>query len=100
MVAWIEENISEGGPIETIAEILGHTDTKTTILYLGLNMEDQASAMRKLAEFQEQNRFPQNYGNINRAREKSGQSWISVRETYWLEPVLNHVRFTTPIESY
>ena len=75
-----------GVPIETIAEILGHADTKTTILYLGLNMEDQASAMRKLAEFQEQNRFPQNYGNINRAREKSGQSGIPAHEFIWLDP--------------
>jgi integrase/recombinase XerD len=57
-----------GVPIETIAEILGHADTKTTILYLGLDMGDQVSAIRKLAEFHEQNRFPQNYGNINRAR--------------------------------
>jgi hypothetical protein len=31
----------------------------------------------------------------------SGQNWISVHETYWLEPVLNHVRFTqSPIESH
>jgi hypothetical protein len=28
--------------IETIASILGHSDTKTTLLYLGLDQEDMA----------------------------------------------------------
>ena len=65
-----------GVPIETIAEILGHADTKTTILYLGLNMDDQADAMTKLAEFQDKMRSPQSYGKSGRARQKSGQSGI------------------------
>jgi integrase/recombinase XerD len=65
-----------GVPIETIAEILGHADTKTTILYLGLNMDDQASAMSKLAEFQSTIRSPQNYRKSGLARQKSGQSGI------------------------
>lgn len=75
-----------GVQLETIAEILGHADTKTTILYLGLNMDDQASAMNKLAEFQEKNRSPQSYGKSGRARQKSGQSGISAHEMIWLTP--------------
>lgn len=65
-----------GVPIETIAEILGHADTKTTLLYLGLNMEDQADAMQKLAQFQSKFLGPQNYGPRGEARQKSGQSGI------------------------
>jgi integrase len=41
-----------GVPLETIKEMLGHEDTKTTVLYLGLNMDDQADAMKKIGEFQ------------------------------------------------
>ncbi len=41
-----------GVPLETINDMLGHEDTKTTVLYLGLNMDDQADAMKKIAEFQ------------------------------------------------
>ncbi len=39
-------------PLEVISSMLGHEDTKTTILYLGLNMDDQTAAMSKIAEFQ------------------------------------------------
>jgi len=79
-------------PIEKISKILGHKDTKTTIEYLGLNMDDQDDAMRKLAQFQSavKHRVGQNTGC------ESGQSGISVCETYWLEPILNHVSFTAP----
>lgn len=40
-----------GVPLKTIKEILGHEDTKTTILHLGLNMDDKADAMSKLADY-------------------------------------------------
>lgn len=41
-----------GVPIETIMDLLGHSDPRTTILYLGLNMDDKADAMVKLAKYQ------------------------------------------------
>jgi len=63
-----------GVPLETIKDILGHEDTKTTILYLGLNVDDQASAMKKFAEFQ---RSVDLRGNAT-SQEKSGQSGICV----------------------
>ena len=41
-----------GVPIETIKDLLGHEDTKTTIQYLGINMDDKSGAMNQLADFQ------------------------------------------------
>lgn len=41
-------------PIETIAELMGHRDIRTTIMYLGINLDDMATAMSGLARFQEQ----------------------------------------------
>jgi len=38
----------EGVPIETIAEMMGHEDTRTTLRYLGINAEDQGAAMNAL----------------------------------------------------
>jgi integrase len=66
-----------GVPMETIAQMMGHEDTKTTIDYLSLNMDDQDDAMRKLAQFQSSAKYRvgQNAGC------ESGQSGISVSET-------------------
>jgi len=36
----------QGVPLETIATILGHEDTATTIEYLGINLDDQAQAVQ------------------------------------------------------
>ncbi|MDW5564207.1 MAG: site-specific integrase [Methanomassiliicoccus sp.] len=51
-------------PIETIAELMGHRDVRTTVLYLGINLADMADAMGTLARYQElvrnQNLFSQN----------------------------------------
>jgi integrase len=41
-----------GDPLETIRDLLGHEDTKTTIQYLGINMDDKSSAMAQLARYQ------------------------------------------------
>ncbi len=41
-------------PTETIAELMGHRDIQTTIQYLGINLDDMATAMSGLARFQEQ----------------------------------------------
>ncbi len=36
----------------TSLDLLGHEDVRTIIQYLGLNMDDKESAMKKLAEFE------------------------------------------------
>lgn len=40
-----------GVPIETICDILGHSDVRQTIKYLGINQDDKAEAMKKAAEY-------------------------------------------------
>jgi integrase len=40
-----------GVPISTISELLGHSDEKTTRLYLGIDMDDKSSAMLQAAKF-------------------------------------------------
>jgi len=40
-----------GVPIEEIARIFGHRDTKTTLHYLGLDRDDMNKAMKKVAEY-------------------------------------------------
>jgi len=43
-------------PIETISEMMGHEDVRTTLRYLGISHEDQGEAMARLYERQQQNR--------------------------------------------
>lgn len=45
--------------IEKIAAIFGHSDTKTTYRYLGLELEDQASAMLQYARYQKAVKIPE-----------------------------------------
>lgn len=42
-----------GVPIEDIARVFGHKDTKTTLHYLGLDKDDMNKAMRKVAEYRQ-----------------------------------------------
>lgn len=39
-------------PIETIRDLAGHEDTKTTLLYIGVNMDDKSGAISQLAKYQ------------------------------------------------
>mgnify|MGYP000887685724 CR=1 FL=1 len=64
-----------GVKIEEIARIFGHSDTRTTMRYLGLDMEDMSSAMGRLAAYQASTYFPKTETNIL-SQEKSGQSGI------------------------
>lgn len=41
-----------GIPIETIAKLYGHEDIKTTIRYLGINLDDMSDALGKLYNYQ------------------------------------------------
>lgn len=62
-------------PIETIAELMGHEDIRTTIKYLGINLDDMTSAMSALSEYQMMLRQEQ---NPSLCLVGSGQSGISV----------------------
>ena len=46
-------------PIDVISEILGHEDPRQTIRYLGINLDDQDDAMRRLAQYQNSLIFPE-----------------------------------------
>jgi integrase len=48
-----------GVRIEEIMRIFGHADTRTTIHYLGLDLDDMSGAMRLYAQYQNQAVFPQ-----------------------------------------
>ncbi|HUL39017.1 MAG TPA: hypothetical protein VLU38_01890, partial [Methanomassiliicoccales archaeon] len=45
--------------IEEIMRIFGHADTRTTIHYIGLDLDDMSGAMRLYAQYQNQAVFPQ-----------------------------------------
>jgi integrase/recombinase XerD len=47
-----------GVPIEDIANIFGHRDTKTTLHYLGLDQDDMSLAMKKYAQYRKTCIFP------------------------------------------
>jgi hypothetical protein len=47
-----------GIPIEDIANIFGHRDTKTTLHYLGLDQDDMSLAMKKYAQYRKTCIFP------------------------------------------
>lgn len=64
-----------GVKIEEIARIFGHSDMRTTMRYLGLDMEDMSNAMNRLASYQASTYFPKTETNIL-SQEKSGQSGI------------------------
>ena len=60
-----------GVRIEQIARIFGHSDIRTTIHYLGLDLDDLSDAMAKYAQFQNQPIFPK-VEKIDMSQEKSG----------------------------
>lgn len=61
-----------GVPVSTISELLGHSDEKTTRLYLGIDMDDKSNAMAQAARF----RAAAEAAFSSEARRKSGQSGI------------------------
>lgn len=67
-------------PISTISELLGHSDEKTTRLYLGIDMDDKSSAMVQAAKF----RAAAEATKMREASKVSEQSEISVHEIIWL----------------
>lgn len=64
-----------GVQLEEIARIFGHSDTRTTAHYIGLDFEDMSAAMSKYAQYQNMRILPQMVKN-ELSQEKSGQSGI------------------------
>lgn len=63
-----------GVKTERIAAILGHSDTRTTMKYLGLDLIDMSDDMAGYFAFQ--NTLPQNQGIFQEASEMNGQGGI------------------------
>ncbi len=49
-----------GNPLEKVGEVLGHSDPRTTRLYLGLNSQDMAHTMELYAKYQKAVKIPGN----------------------------------------
>lgn len=64
-----------GVRIETIARIFGHSDTRTTIKYLGLDHEDMMPAMSAYAEYQKNILCPKS-GTFALSQENGGPNGI------------------------
>ncbi len=69
-----------GVTLEEIARIFGHSDTRTTAHYIGLNFEDMNAAMQRYSQYQNFLVVPQMVQN-ELSQEKSGQSGISIHDT-------------------
>ncbi|MGD9963622.1 MAG: site-specific integrase, partial [Thermoplasmata archaeon] len=61
--------------VQNIANILGHSDTKTTSLYLGLDLEDQSATMLKYAQYQKAAIIPES-GIVGVSQENGGPCGI------------------------
>lgn len=72
-----------GSPIEEIAKILGHSDPKTTMLYLGLDIQDMSETMARLATYQKAVKIPGS-GILGDSQQKDGPCGIRDHETDWL----------------
>ena len=54
-----------------MAKILGHSDTRTTLHYLGLDYEDMSSAFSRYAEYQKMVKCPEK-GTFSKSQSFSG----------------------------
>lgn len=75
-----------GVRLEVIARIFGHSDTRTTIRYLGLDFEDMSEAMQAYAEYQK-GPVPKMV-QIPDSQKKSGRAGIFAHKGDWPSPVL------------
>jgi len=64
-----------GVRIEEIANFLGHSDTRTTLLYLGLKAQDTTNALERLAQYQKAVKIPEN-GIFGTSQQNSGPCGI------------------------
>jgi len=64
-----------GVRIEEIANFLGHSDTRTTLLYLGLKAQDTTNALERLAQYQRTVKIPKN-GIFGSSQQEDGPCGI------------------------
>ncbi len=81
-----------GVKIETVGAILGHEDTRTTIKYLGINLDDQDEAMHLASAYEKSLMLPQKVERGLSQRE-SGPKEIWALLSVWLSPVLYRRRY-------
>ncbi len=87
-----------GVRLEQIAKIFGHSDTRTTIRYLGLDFEDMSETMNAYARYQNTPVVPKMVQN-EESQLIGGRSGISTRQTIWTDPVLNSPRSNDPVRA-
>ncbi len=87
-----------GSTIGEIMQILGHSDPKTTALYLGLDLEDMSQTMSRLAAYQKAVKIPEN-GISGDSQQKDGPCGICDHKTDWLTIENSIPRKSTPGRS-
>lgn len=83
-------------PIEVIAKILGHSDIRTTLHYLGLDYEDMSSAFLKYSEYQRNTIVPQMVQN-ELSQEIGGPNGIWTHENDCQKVDLYRSRYEAPV---
>jgi hypothetical protein len=87
-----------GVPIEIIARKFGHSDTRTTMRYLGLDFEDLSAAEDLYAKYQASLYFPKMEKN-SVSQEISGQGGILAHSNDWLTVDLYRKRNTSNLRN-
>jgi integrase/recombinase XerD len=88
-----------GVPIEIIARKFGHTDTRTTMKYLGLDFEDLSAAESLYAKYQASLICPKT-GTFEVSQESGGQGGIREPATDWLEVQCSQIRNKPVFRGY
>ena len=81
--------------IEQIAAFLGHSDPKTTMLYLGLDLDDMDGAMQQYAQYQKAAKIPGN-GISGSSQQNGGPCGIRDHQDDWLIVENSNPRNCTP----
>jgi len=88
-----------GVPIEIIARKFGHSDTRTTMRYLGLDFEDLSAAEDLYAKYQASLYFPK-MERIGVSQELSGQGGILTHKNDWLTVEIARTRADSRFRGY
>ena len=87
-------------PLEVIAKIFGHSDTRTTIRYLGLDHDDMRLAMEQYARYQEGAFVPEEVQIRPEPVKECGGTGITTHENDWLRVDSALDRATRPRGGY
>ena len=86
-----------GVKVEEIGSILGHSDNKTTLGYLGLEHDDLSDAMETYYQYDQRAVVPKMV-QFDESQMKSGQGGITLQITDWTEAQL-YLRWKKSQES-